>query len=160
LARVSRMNTRPTLESLDDRCLPSTLTAPVMGPMQTVMGPMPPGQMNMNGSAGIMPALYDGQQLNINFKEEPAQAEQSLISHNHSINTIYMSDPGLPGGQPFISVLDATHGDGFNPLWQEVQIKFSAGVTPHQFTSDTQIEAAAKAGEITLTTTTEVYRCS
>src|SRR2546425_13056832 len=83
-----------------------------------------------NGRAGVMPAYYDGQLFTINFKEEPSAAEAALLAHNGSINTIYMSDPGLPGGQPFVSVLDAIQGDGFNPLWQEVQITFTAGHTP------------------------------
>jgi hypothetical protein len=115
---------------------------------------------SMNGSAGIMPAFYDGQLFNINFKEFSAKASKSLLAHNKSINTIYMSDNGLPGGEMFISVLDAIQGDGFNPIWVEVQIVFNPGFTPHQFTSDTDIEAAATSGEITLVNTGEVYRCS
>src|SRR6266568_2673253 len=115
---------------------------------------------NENGSAGDMPAYYDHQLLTINFMELPSGGESANLARNRSINTIYMSDAGLPGGQPFVSVLDAIQGDGFNPLWQEVQITFNSGFTPHQFTSDTDILAAAAAGEITLTTTTEVYRCS
>jgi|SRR5437762_896752 len=117
---------------------------------------------NSNGSAGDMPALYDGQQFTINFKEEPGGAEAALLAHNGSINTIYMCDSceGLISGGDFVSVLDAIQGDGFNPLWQEVQITFNSGFTPRQLTSDTAIEAAADAGEITLTPTDEVYRCS
>jgi len=111
---------------------------------------------SMNGSGGDMPALYDGRSVTINFKELPPAAEQSLLSHNGSINVIYMSD-STPG---FVSVIDAIQGDGFNPLWQEVQITFNPGVTPQQFSSDTDILAAAAAGKITLTPTTEVYRCS
>jgi len=113
-----------------------------------------------NGSGGDMPAYYDHQLFTINFKEEPANAEKSLLAHNKSINTIYMSDPGLPGGKMFISVLDAIQGDGFNPLWQEVQITFNAGHTPRQLFSDDEIDEAADSGEVTLTTTTEIYRCS
>src|SRR5437879_13787048 len=30
----------------------------------------------------------------------------------------------LPGGQSFVSVIDAIQGDGFNPLWLEAQITF------------------------------------
>ncbi len=115
---------------------------------------------NDNGSAGDMPAFYDGELLTINFMELPSGGEQANIRNNGSINTIYMSDPGLPGGQPFISVLDAIQGDGFNPLWQEVQIAFTAGHTPRQLLSDNDVLAAAAAGEITLTVTTELYRCS
>ena len=107
-----------------------------------------------------MPAFYDGQRFMINFKELPPAAEQAVLGHNASVNTIYMSDPGLPGAQPFISVLDAIQGDGFNPLWREVQVTFNPGHTPHQLTSDNEILSAASSGEITLTTTDQVYRCA
>jgi hypothetical protein len=112
-----------------------------------------------NGSAGQMPAFYDGQQFTINFKLEPSS---SLLAHNGSINTIYMCDScaGKIGGGDFTSVLDAIQGDGFNPLWNEVQVSFTAGHAPVQLTSDTQILADATHGIITLTPTTEVYRCS
>ena len=59
----------------------------------------------------------------------------------------------------FTSVLDAIQGDGFNPLWQEVQIVFLT-IPPQQFSSDNNILAAAAAGQIMLVPTTEVYRCS
>src|SRR5512140_453299 len=92
---------------------------------------------SMNGSGGVMPAYYDSTLFNINFKELPSSAETANLAHNASINFIYQSDPGLPGGKPFISVLDAIQGDGFNPLWVEVQITFNAGFTPRQLFSDT-----------------------
>jgi hypothetical protein len=62
----------------------------------------------------------------------------------------------------FLAVLDAIQGDGFNPLWVEVQISFNAGNAPHQFFSDTEVLAAASGPtpEITLTVTDEVYRCA
>ena len=118
---------------------------------------------SLNGSAGQMPAFYDGQLFTINFKELPPGGEGANLAQNKSINTIYMCDAcmgQLPGGGSFVSVLDAIQGDGFNPLWQEVQITFNMGVAPTQLTSDTDVLAAASAGEITLTPTTEVYRCS
>lgn len=71
-----------------------------------------------------MPAYYDGKLFTITFKAEPSSAEQSLLLHIHSINTIYMSD-ATPG---FVSVLDAIQGDGFNPHWQEVQVTFRSGL--------------------------------
>src|SRR5262249_31530936 len=113
----------------------------------------------MNGAVGERVDFYDGQQLTINFKEQPSGAEQSLLAHNGSINTIYMCDLCAPKLE-FVSVLDAIQGDGFNPLWQEVQISFTPGHTAVQFTSDTDILAAAAAGMIKLAPTTEVYRCS
>src|SRR6266849_4643701 len=72
-----------------------------------------------NGAGGLMAAYYDGQLFTINFKQEPAGAEQAFQAHNGSINNIYMSDAGLPGGEMFVSVLDAIQGDGLNPLWVE-----------------------------------------
>ena len=121
--------------------------------------PAGPLAASPNGSAGDMPAYYDGQLFTINFKQQPSGGEASLLTHNGSINTIYMSDQAEAAGVMFTSVLDAIQGDGFNPLWQEVQIVFNT-VPPQQFFSDNQILAAAAAGQITLVPTTEVYRCS
>lgn len=115
---------------------------------------------NTNGAGGDMPAYYDAKLFTINFKELPPDAERATIAHNAAINKIYQSDPGLPGGEMFVSVLDAIQGDGFNPLWREFQITFNSGFTPRQLTSDTDVEAAAQSGEITITATDEVYRCS
>jgi len=113
-----------------------------------------------NGSASVIPAYYDHNLFNIQFVEFSPAAEKSLLQHNASLNFIYQSDAGLPGGQPFISVIDAVPGDGFNPIWEEVQITFNPGFTPVQLTSDTDVLAAEAAGEITLTDTEEFYRCS
>ena len=113
----------------------------------------------LRGSASQIPAYYDHNLLTIQFVEFSPAAEKSLLQHNNSLNFIYQSDPGLPGGQPFISVIDAIPGDGFNPIWEEVQIAFTAGNTPRQLFSDTEVEAAFNAGEITLTFTGEVYWC-
>jgi hypothetical protein len=113
-----------------------------------------------NGSSGEMPAYYDGQLFTINLMMLSSKAEVTQIAHNRSINTIYESDPGLPDNQPFVPVLDAIQADGFNPIWQEVQVVFNSGFTPRQLTSDNEILAAAAAGEVTLIPTTDVYRCS
>ena len=111
------------------------------------------------GAASTIQAFYDHEIFNIQFVEFSPAAEQNLLQHNRSLNFIYQSDPGLPGGAPFISVIDAIPGDGFNPIWEEVQITFTAGHTPRQLFSDDEIEAAFEAGEITLTFTGEVYWC-
>ena len=116
---------------------------------------------SLNGRAGTMPSFYDGRLFTINFKELPPDGEAAVLAQNKSINTIYMCDAcegALPGGQSFVSVLDAIQGDGFNPLWLEVQIVFNTA--PQQFTADDEILEAADAGQITLMPTTEVYRCS
>jgi len=111
------------------------------------------------GSASTIPAYYDAKLFNIQFVEFSPTAEKSLLQHNASLNFIYQSDPGLPGGQPFISVIDAVPADGFNPVWEEIQITFTAGNTPRQLFSDDEIAAAFDAGEITLEATGEVYWC-
>src|SRR5262249_58355008 len=100
-----------------------------------------------NGVAGSMPAYYDGKQFTINFKQLPPGGEAANLAHNGSINTIYMSDGCMPGGQMFVSVLDAIQGDGFNPLWQEVQVVFNKASSCKQLTSDKDILSAA-AGRI------------
>src|SRR5207249_6804950 len=77
---------------------------------------------SLNGRAGSMPSFYDGTLFTINFKELPPDGEAAVLAQNKSINTIYMCDAcegALPGGQSFVSVLDAIQGDGFNPLWLE-----------------------------------------
>lgn len=111
------------------------------------------------GSASTIQAYYDGKSFTIQFVEFSATAEKMLLQHNASLNFIYQSDPGLPGGQPFISVIDAIPGDGFNPIWEEVQITFINGNTPRQLFSDNEIAAAFDAGEISLEMTGEVYWC-
>jgi len=112
-----------------------------------------------NGVAGRMPAYYDHELFTINFFQL-TRAQATLLAKNHQQNIIYQSDPGLPGGQPFISVIDAVPADGMNPLWAEVQITFTAGHAPRQLFSDDEIAAAVASGEITLAPTNEMYRCS
>jgi hypothetical protein len=114
---------------------------------------------NSNGNGSTIPAYYDTRLFNIHFVEFSPNAEQSHLEHNKNLNFIYQSDPGLPGGQPFISVIDAIPGDGFNPLWEEVQVTFTTGHTPRQLFSDDEIADAVNSGEITLEYTGEVYWC-
>jgi hypothetical protein len=109
---------------------------------------------NSNGSGGDMPALYDGRLFTINFK-----LLHPDLHRNPSFNVIYQCDSCSAQGLDFVSVLDAIQGDGFNPIWEEVQINFKPGVTPVQF-ARTEVLAAAAAGTITLTDTEEFYRCS
>ena len=109
------------------------------------------------GTPVTMPAYYDGNLFTINFTELPPGGEAATEALNKSINTIYRCDSCAFG---FVSVLDAIQGDGFNPLWEEMQITFTAGSTPRQFFSDTEVLDAEAAGEITLTDTDEMYICA
>jgi hypothetical protein len=110
---------------------------------------------NPNGKGGDMPAFYDAELFTINFK-----LLHPDLHHNPSFNIIYQCDSCEAVGLQFVSVIDAIPGDGFNPIWEEVQINFNAGFTPVQFTSDEEVLDAAAQGEITLTDTEEFYRCS
>ncbi len=104
------------------------------------------------GKTTQMPAFYDGKLFTVNMFEVPG--EKAILEHNKSVNMIFVSND-LDEEQITTPVLDAIQGDGFNPLWQQILI-----VPPTQFTSDTDVLAAAAAGEITLVPTDEVYRCS
>src|SRR5438445_9254174 len=107
-----------------------------------------------NGAAGQMPAYYDGQLFTINLAL--LSSGETLIQQNKSINTIYMCDQCESSGVSFVSVLDAIQGDGFNPLWLEVQIAFNAGHAPHQLTFETDILAWGASGASALASTAEV----
>jgi hypothetical protein len=113
------------------------------------------------GAGGEMPAFYDGQLFTINSVELPEDASASTIASNQSLNQIYATND-LDDEQDFLPVISAIQGDGFNPLWRQILIVYNPGVTPHQFTSDDEVLAAAAGAhpEITLITTDEVYRCS
>ncbi len=141
-----------------------SLTSPVMA-------------QKTNGKFSQIPAFYDGKLFTITFQELPPSAEKALLAHNASINFIYQSDlvEECNTGQAFTSVIDAIQADGFNPLWNEVQICFETAPAPCTCTtcpsafqlsllstlkSDDLILAAAAANEICLSQTTEVYTCA
>ncbi len=114
-----------------------------------------------NGKFSQMPALYDGKLFTITFQELPPGGEAAVLARNKSINIIYQSDQAVDlCNFTFISVIDAIQGDGFNPLWQEVQIVFPNCGSVVQFMSDDEILAAKAAGQIVLVPTSEVYTCS
>src|SRR5215510_2989418 len=116
-------------------------------------------QGSPNGAATQRPVFYEGRRVTVNMFEVPSS--ETLLKHNRNTNTIYASND-LDDEQDFLSVIDAIQGEGFNPLWHQVLIVFNQGFTPHQFTSEDQVLAAAAGAnpEITLVPTDEVYRCS
>ena len=117
-------------------------------------------ERSMNGAAGQMEAFYDDVLFTVNMKEQSDNASES-IAGNTSHNNIYTTED-LDEEQEFMPVIDAIQGDGFNPLWEQILIVFNPGFTPHQFTGDEDIDAAAEGPnpEITLVDTHEMYRCS
>jgi hypothetical protein len=105
----------------------------------------------------VVNAFYDDQLFNITLTELPSGGEVATEAHNGSKNTIYMCD-ACPFD--FVPVLDAIQTDGFNPLWEEVQITFAPNVTPVQFGSDNEINDALANHEISLRDTEEMYTCA
>jgi hypothetical protein len=120
-------------------------------------------QGNPNGAAGQMPAFFDGEMVTVNMKEmpDPTEDEGGPLTDRPNANTIYASND-LDDPQDFEPVINAIQGDSFNPLWNQVIIVFNPGFTPHQFTSEAAVLAAAAGPnpEITLVETFEVYRCA
>ena len=98
------------------------------------------GTTNTRGIGGAMPAYYDAS-CSRSISRAPPTAEATVLARNTQFNNIYQYDPGLPGGAPFVSVIDAitADGPGFNPLWLETQLVFNPGFTPEQFKSDDEI---------------------
>ncbi|MFI5157883.1 MAG: hypothetical protein ACHQF4_03410 [Sphingobacteriales bacterium] len=133
-----------------------------IAPVKTTKGDMALNKTNNlnsnpNGSGGIILVYYDGNLFQMNSKLFTDQPASSLLAHNKSINILYESNG-------FVTVTNAIQGGGpgYNALWQEVDIVFNTGFTPHQFLSDNDIlpAAAGPNPEITLVPTTEIYRCA
>jgi hypothetical protein len=166
---TQRPSVRLSLESLDGRVLPSVSVIPLTDPSSGAAAlsqhssaqPALPlaSQGNPNGAAGEIPAFFNGQSVTINVKQLSDSAAASILANNPKLQTIFVTND-LDEPQTFAPVLSAAPGQNFNALWDQVLIQFNPGVTPHQFTSEADILAAAKAGQITLVDTGEVYRDS
>jgi hypothetical protein len=119
------------------------------------------GGQSANGAASQRPVYYDGELFTVNMMELPGPASASIIAHDPTFNEIYATND-LDEEQDFLSVINAVPGDGFNPLWRQNLIVFNPGFTPHQFTSDEEVLAAASGAspEITIVQTDEIYRCA
>ncbi len=166
---TQRPSVRLSLESLDGRVLPSVSVIPLTDPSSGAAAlsqhssaqPALPlaAQGNTKGAAGQIPAFFNGQSVTINVKQLSDSAAASILANNPRIQIIFVTND-LDQPQAFAPVLSAVPGQNFNALWQQVLYSFNPGFTPHQFTSEADILAAAKAGEITLIPTNEVYRDS
>jgi len=140
---------------------PSLFALAMLGVGLSAAQPVAAGTGNKNGAAGQTPAFYDDQLFTVNMKEQPDTASDAVVDQNPNANIIYASND-LDEEQDFVPVINAIQGDGFNPLWRQLLIVFNRGFTPHQFTSEEDVLAAASGAnpEITLVDTGELYRCS
>jgi hypothetical protein len=161
-SRTRRRSTtlRADLEPLEGRALLSVSGTQFTGPAPTALvATQATTNGNTKGAAGQIPAFFNGQSVTINVKQLSDTAAASIIAHNKSLQIIYVTDD-LDEPQTSTPVINAVPGQGFNALWLQKEIVFNPGVTPHQFTSEADILAAADAGQITLVNTGEVYRDS
>ena len=173
LRPTQRPRVRLSLETLEGRDLPSVSVIPFTGPssgaaaMSNVSSAQPALRQatqattnkDSEGAATQIPAFFNGQSVTINVVQLSDKAAASILANNPNVQTIFVTND-LDDPQEFAPVLSAVPGQNFNALWLQVQIQFNAGFTPHQFTSEADILAAAKAGQITLINTGEVYRDS
>src|SRR5262249_26800437 len=150
---------RPSLEPLEYRDVPAAHAFPVGLALGAAPTALVATHGNPNGAAGEIPAFFAGRSVTINVNQLSDRAAASIIAHNKNLNIIYVTND-LDERQDFAPVINAVPTQGMNALWLQVKIEFNAGVTPHQFTSEADILAAAKAGDITLINTGEVYRDS
>ena len=173
LRPTQRPRVRLSLENLEGRDLPSVSVIPLTGPsggaaaVSNVSSAQPALPLatqatttkDSEGAATQIPAFFNGQSVTINVVQLSDKAAASILANNPNVQTIFVTND-LDDPQTFAPVLSAVPGQNFNALWDQVLIKFSPGVTPHQFTSEADILAAAQVGQITLVNTGEVYRDS
>lgn len=168
LRPTQRPPVRPCLEVLERRALFSAAVIPhadlssaaALSQPSSAQSALPlASQGNPNGAAGEIPAFFNGQSVTINVNQLSDNAAASIIAHNKQLNVIFVTND-LDQTQNFAPVINAVPGQNFNALWIQIKISFNPGVTPQQFTSEAEILAAAKAGQITLINTGEVYRDS
>jgi hypothetical protein len=173
LRPTQRPRVRLSLETLEGRDLPSVSLIPSTDPSsdaaavsndlstQSALPLATQGNTNKDseGAATQIPAFFNGQSVTINVLQLSDNAAASILAHNPNLQTIFVTND-LDDPQQFAPVLSAVPGQNFNALWDQVRIQFNQGVTPHQFTSEADILAAAQAGQITLINTGEVYRDS
>lgn len=58
------------------------------------------------------------------------------------------------------NIIDTVPGQAdYSPLWQINMVTFKTGMTPHLLKSKAEVDAAVKAGEVTVTSTTTVVNC-
>src|SRR4029077_14328654 len=58
------------------------------------------------------------------------------------------------------NIIDTVPGrPDYSPLWQINMVTFKAGMTPHLLKSKADVDAAVKAGQVTITTTASVVNC-
>ncbi|HZU39349.1 MAG TPA: hypothetical protein VFA18_25715 [Gemmataceae bacterium] len=157
LRPTQRPSVRLSLENLEGRDLPSVSPIPLTAPSSSAAAATT--SKDSEGAATQIPAFFNGQSVIINVLQLADSAAAAILANNPQLQLIFVVND-LDDPQTFAPVLSAVPGQNFNGLWDQIRIQFNPGVTPHQFTSEADILAAAQAGQITLVNTFEIYRDS
>jgi hypothetical protein len=100
-------------------------------------------------------AYWDGTLiLTLLMQELTTDQIAALNAQGTVIGTVY-ADAELNGTATFLPVAGTLSFDA--PYWTYMQITFNQGVTPRQFSSAADVEAAILANEITVTNTNRVF---
>jgi hypothetical protein len=125
---------------------------------RVVLGIVSAGLLTAADYESRVPTYYDGVQFKVSIKELDPDVAAAVIAQPGNLNRLYDCDGCEPDGLVYVAVLDALKNDRTNSLWRGFQIEFNPGYPCHQFTSDEEIIAAYRVGEISLIATDIVYR--
>jgi hypothetical protein len=99
----------------------------------------------------IATGFYQGQQINY-FDFGPIK-----LKPGNKLAPIWTVTNGATGQH---NIIDTVPGKAdYSPLWQLNMVTFKAGATPHLLKSKDDVDAAVKAGEVTVTQTNTIVNC-
>jgi hypothetical protein len=120
-------------------------------------GALPLGPVSHSSQPTYL-GYYDGHKdtFLVTDTSNKAQAAAMHINYSKELSTVkgaprqFFIEGKAAAGQ--ISVFGSEPGeDDYNPLWEEIVVKWKAGVTPVVLHQDDQIDALQKAGKLTET---------
>ena len=132
-----------------------TAGMPGMGPTSKVRRPAFHGYYDGHKDVFLntdVSSKTQAQEMHINFSAALAKVPESATPE------IYLFTGKTAAGQ--LPVFGSEPGEkNYSPIWHEEFVTWKAGMTPTLLTSDTQIEAAGKAGKVTLRETKFRLNC-
>jgi len=99
----------------------------------------------------VVPGFYQGQEVSY-FDFGPIK-----LKPGNKLAPIWTVTNGASGQH---NIIDTVPGKAdYSPLWQLNMVTFKDGTTPHLLKSKADVDAAVKAGEVTVTQTSTVVNC-
>ena len=99
----------------------------------------------------VTPGFYRGQSVGY-FDFGPIK-----LKPGNTLAPIWAVTNGASGQHNIIDVVPGQHG--YSPLWQVNMVTFKSGVTPRLLRSKSDVDAAVKAGDVTVKQTSAVVNC-